>query len=186
MKRVLWLSMVLMGCGAPGASTVGEDAIVAGGGTSGGGLSSGVGIVNGDFEMGSLYGWSHSGVARASLYNPIGYGWTAVLGGSSPWGYNSISQTFTVPSGASQLSFVYFSDCAGNAVTTDWTTAFLTDESTGVTTTVVPPVCWNGGWTNYVTAPVVPWHRYTIDLVTHASGWAPFPTTSYWDYFELR
>ncbi len=69
-------------------------------------------IVNGDFEAGSLAGWTSAGTTFVVTTAHAGY-YAARLGGSSwaPSGDSTIVQSFTVPAGGGTLSFWYRVSC---------------------------------------------------------------------------
>src|SRR5439155_1701367 len=86
-------------------------------------------------------------------------------------GDSSISQTFTVPSGSTQLSFWYNVTCP-DTVTYDWATATLADNTAGTTTTPLAKTCTNGqGW-KQATATVTAGHSYTLKLISHDDNYA--------------
>src|SRR5205807_9911619 len=90
------------------------------------------GITNGGFDS-SLSGWTSSG--STSLTSSGHTGNAAQAGSSSPTnGDSSLSQTFTVPSGATTLSFWYLVTCP-DTITYDLATASLKDTGTSTTTT---------------------------------------------------
>jgi hypothetical protein len=123
------------------------------------------GIVNGGFETGTLSGWTASGPATGVTTSGAHSGtYAALLGSTSPTnGASSINQTFTAPTGSSQLSFWYNVTCP-DTVNHDWATATLKDNTTGKTTTVLPKTCVaSSGW-RQVTASIVAGHSYTITL----------------------
>ena len=64
------------------------------------------------------------------------------------------------------MSFFYNLSCP-DAVTYDWATATLKDNTTAVTTTPLPKLCTNTGAWNQVTAAVTAGHSYTLTLVSH-------------------
>jgi hypothetical protein len=131
---------------------------------SGGG---GGAIVNGGFEAGDFTGWTRSGTT-AIVSSPVHSGThAALLGSTNPTnGDSRISQTFTAPSGSSQLSFWYNINCPDD-VAWDWATASLKDNTAAVTTTVLAKTCTLGAGWKQVTAAVTAGHSYTLTLVSH-------------------
>src|SRR5690348_103721 len=64
-------------------------------------------ITNGDFEAGSLTGWTSTGTTAVISSGAHGGTYAARVGSTSPSADSSIAQTFTAPAGATQLSFWY-------------------------------------------------------------------------------
>jgi hypothetical protein len=145
--------------------------------------TTGSGITNGGFESGNLNGWAVAGSASASTTAHSG-SFSALVGSTSPSTDSSISQTFTVASGQNQLSFWYQITCP-DTITYDWATATLTDNTTGVTTTVLPPACTNDGSWHTVSASVVAGHSYTLKLASHDDNYAGDATYTRYDDVTL-
>ncbi|GIG62457.1 hypothetical protein Lfu02_68290 [Longispora fulva] len=126
-------------------------------------------IVNGDFETGDLTGWTKAGTA-SNVTSPVHGGTKAALVGSTTATVEStLSQTFTAPTGAGQLSFWYKMTCP-DTVYYDWATAALKDNAAGTTTTVLARTCSTDTAYKQVTAPVNAGVSYTLTLVNHADG----------------
>ncbi|HEX6488684.1 MAG TPA: hypothetical protein VF137_07410 [Candidatus Dormibacteraeota bacterium] len=107
-------------------------------------------IVNGGFESGSLTGWTTSGPAEGVTSTAHTGSFSAQLGSSRKTsGASSISQTFTVPSGATTLTFYYQGHCpSGDTTSQAWATATLKDNTTGQTYTPLLKTCvQTSGWT---------------------------------------
>jgi hypothetical protein len=124
-------------------------------------------IVNGGFETGDFTGWTTSG-SRDSSESIQTSGChsgsdCALVGSTSPTrGSSNISQTFTAPVGSSQISLWYSESCPG-AVSTEWATAALLDNTTGESHKLLAKTCATVGWTN-VTRAITPGHSYTVTL----------------------
>jgi hypothetical protein len=147
--------------------------------------ASGGGIVNGDFESGSLAGWTATGATSLST-SAHGGAAAAQLGATDPTnGDSAIAQTFTVPAGASQLSFWYDVLC-DDTVQYDWATATLTDNSAGGTKTILAKTCNNSDVWVQVTAAVVAGHSYTLKLISHDDNYAGDPTYTLFDDVSLQ
>jgi hypothetical protein len=102
-------------------------------------------IVNGGFEAGSLTGWTESGPAAAVSGSAAHSGtYSALLGSTgSSNGTSSIAQTFTIPAGATTLSFWYEETCLTNR---DYASATLRDNTTATTTTIFKSSRSTSGW----------------------------------------
>jgi hypothetical protein len=146
----------------------------------------GGGITNGGFERGSLSGWTPSGQAVSVTSSGCHSGtWCAQLGSSSPTnGDSSLAQTFTVPSGTSQLSLYYKMTCP-DTITYDWATATLKDNTAGTSSTPLAPTCaTNSTWVQ-VSAPVTPGHSYTLTLTSHDDNYPGDATYTLYDDVAL-
>jgi hypothetical protein len=145
--------------------------------TTGGG-----GIVNGGFETGTLTGWTTVGATSISTTAHSGR-FSAMVGSSTPFnGDSSITQTFTVPAGATTLSFWYQVVCT-DTVTFDWATAMLRDNTTGTSTTVLGHTCTNTHTWVQAQATVTPGHSVTLMLTDHDDNFSnpPDPTFTLYD-----
>jgi hypothetical protein len=145
------------------------------------------GIVNGGFETGTSSGWTISGASESILTSGCHSGtYCARAGSTSPTnGDSSFSQTFTVPSGKSQLSVWYKMTCP-DTVTYDWATITLKNNGTGTTATVLGKVCTNSAaWTN-VTSAVTAGTSYTLTLTSHDDNYAADPTFTLFDDAALN
>src|SRR6266852_2295122 len=77
-------------------------------------------LQNGDFETGTLTGWTSTGSTAVTTTTPHSGTYAAMLGLTSPTnGDSSIAQTFTAPTGSSTLSFWYRNVCP-DTLTYDW------------------------------------------------------------------
>jgi hypothetical protein len=137
------------------------------------------GISNGDFETGSVSGWTSTGTATA-VSGGHGGSYAARVGSTSPSTDSSLAQTFTAPSGATGLSLYYKVVCP-DTLTYDWATVSLLDTTTGSSATVVQKTCSNSGaWVN-ATATVVAGHSYTLTLSNHDDNYSGDPTNTLFD-----
>lgn len=150
--------------------------IVTGGGGGGGGNS----ITNGGFETGSFTGWTRSGTTSISTTRHSG-SFSARAGSTSPTnGNSSVAQTFTAASGTSRLTFWYLVSCP-DTVQFDWATATLRDNTTGVTTTILPKTCnTNNTWVQ-VSANITAGHSYTVTLISRDDNFAGDATFTLYD-----
>jgi hypothetical protein len=122
-------------------------------------------VVNGDFETGTLSGWTAEGVASVVSSGAHGGKHAAELGSTKPSLASAISQTFTLPSGTPKLSFWYESHCT-DTVKYDWATATLRDDVTGKKTVLLAPTCAKTAkWTQVVTdVSASAGHKVTLTL----------------------
>src|SRR5579859_7261164 len=146
---------------------------------------SGSGITNGGFETGSFSGWTVSGTTSVVTSNVHSGTYAAQAGSTSPTsGDSSITQTFTVPSGMSALTFWYDVVCP-DTVTYDWATATLKDNTAGTTSTPLGKTCVsNSGWVQ-VSAAVTAGHSYTLTLTSHDDNYPGDPTYTHFDDVAL-
>lgn len=102
-------------------------------------------VLNPGFESGVLASWGPSGYVSLTSSSHSGT-YAAFLGatGGASLTTSSVSQTFILPAGATSLSFYYRVACY-DTITYDWATATLTDNTTAVTTTILPKECSNLG-----------------------------------------
>ncbi|PYC88401.1 collagenase [Streptomyces tateyamensis] len=138
-------------------------------------------LANGGFETGSASPWTTTGTATVVNSATHSGGYALRLGGTSPTnGDSTAAQTFTVPSGSTQLSFWYDVACP-DRVQYDWATATLKDNTAGTSTTVLDKTCAaNSGWTQAKT-PVTAGHSYTLTLASHDDDYAGDPTYTAFD-----
>ncbi len=146
--------------------------------TSGGGGA----LTNGTFETGSLSGWTTTGSAAVNTAAKHSGTYGAQLGSTAPSTDSTLSQTFTLPSNASTLSFYYSNTCP-DTVTYDWITATLKDNVTGTTTTILGKTCTTTAvWTNVSTSVTGnAGHSMTLTVTNHDDNYAGDPTFSYVD-----
>ncbi|MET8957326.1 hypothetical protein ACWEO4_43980 [Streptomyces sp. NPDC004393] len=146
---------------------------------------SGGGITNGGFEAGSLTGWTSAGNASVVSSGAHSGTYAARVGSTSPTnGDSSISQTFTAPSGSSNLGFYYNVTCP-DTLTYDWATATLKDNTAGTTTTMLAKTCVSSsGWLQK-TASVTAGHSYTLTLISHDDNYSGDATYTRYDDVTL-
>jgi hypothetical protein len=140
-------------------------------------------IVNGDFETGDLSGWSSTGTTSISATAHGGAHAAEVGSSSATNGDSSIAQTFTVPAGASRLSF-WYQVSSSDSLQYDWATATLKDNTTNTTTTILPKTL-NSAWTQ-VTANVIAGHGYTLTLISHDDDYQGDPTFTLYDDVQVN
>jgi serine protease len=145
--------------------------------------SGGNGITNGGFETGSLSGWTSSGaITGVTSSSPHSGSWSAILGSTTTPtnGNSSIAQTFTAPSGSSQVGFYYEVICP-DTVTFDWATATLRDNTAGTNTTILGRTCnLNNTWV-HVTHSIIAGHSYTLTLTSRDDNYFADPTATKYD-----
>jgi hypothetical protein len=142
-------------------------------------------IANGDFETGSLSGWTSAGSTAIST-TPHAGSYSARVGSSSAFnGDSSLAQTFAAPSTGGTLTFWYRVVCT-DTVTYDWATATLRDNTAGTTTTVLAKTCTNTGSWSSKSATLVGSHSYTLTLIDHDDNYASDPTYTLYDDVTLQ
>ncbi|MCU1680507.1 MAG: hypothetical protein JWQ81_1246 [Amycolatopsis sp.] len=144
----------------------------------------GGGITNGDFETGALAGWTSTGTTTVVNAGAHGGTYAARVGSTSPSNDSSITQTFTVPTGVTQLSFWYSVTCP-DTVTYDWATATLKDTTGGTTATPLAKTCTGGAGWQQILATVTAGHSYTLTLTSHDDNYAGDPTYTLYDDIKL-
>jgi len=139
------------------------------------------GITNGNFEAGSLTGWTSTGTTAVSTAQKHGGTYSARLGSTSPTnGDSTISQTFTAPTGTTSVALYYYMVCP-DTVTYDWATVSLKDNTAGTTATLLAKTCTNSAAWTQVTGGVTAGHSYTVTLTSHDDNYASDPTYTYYD-----
>jgi hypothetical protein len=147
--------------------------------------SGGGGITNGGFESGSLSGWTTTGTTSVVNSGAHSGTYAARTGSTSATnGDSSIAQTFTAPTGSTQLSFWYSVTCP-DTVTYDWATATVKDNTANTTTTPLAQTCTNGAGWKQATAAVTAGHSYTLTLTSHDDNYAGDPTYALFDDVAL-
>ncbi|MGA5821997.1 hypothetical protein ACPC54_29540 [Kitasatospora sp. NPDC094028] len=142
-------------------------------------------ITNGDFETGTLTGWTAAGTTSVTTTGPHGGTYAALLGSTSPTnGLSSISQSFTAPAGSPALSFWYDVTCP-DTVSYDWATATLQDTTAGTTSTVLPRTCTNGAGWQQVTSALTAGHSYTLTLSNQDDNWPGDATSTLYDDVQV-
>ncbi len=138
-------------------------------------------ITNGDFETGSLSGWTASGTTAVTTSSPHAGSFAALLGSTSPTnGNSSIAQSFTAPSTGGTLSFWYNVTCP-DTVTYDWATATLADTTAGTTSTPLAKTCVaSSGW-KQVSATLTAGHNYTLTLISRDDNYPGDATLTKYD-----
>ena len=143
-------------------------------------------ITNGDFENGSLSGWTSIGSATAISGTSHTGSWSARIGSTSAFnGDSSIAQTFAAPSTGGTLTFWYRVVCT-DTVTFDWATATIRDNTTGTTTTMLAKTCTNTGSWSSKSATLLGSHSYTLTLIDHDDNYATDPTYTLYDDVTLQ
>jgi hypothetical protein len=144
------------------------------------------GITNGGFESG-LSGWTASGASETAVTTGCHSGsGCARLGTTTPTnGDSSVTQTFTVPSGKTQVSLWYKMTCP-DTVTYDWATVTLKNNSTGTTTTLLAKTCATDSAYVNVTGAVTAGTSYTITLTSHDDNYAADPSYTLYDDVTLN
>lgn len=141
----------------------------------------GGGVVNGGFETGNLSGWTISSGTASVIAGGHSGSYATRVGSTSPTnGDSSITQSFTAPAGANQLTFWYKMTCP-DTVTYDWATATLRDNTTGTTTTILPRVCATSSTWVQDTATIVAGHNYTLTLISHDDNYVGDATYTLFD-----
>ncbi|HZC06672.1 MAG TPA: hypothetical protein VE338_13635, partial [Ktedonobacterales bacterium] len=138
-------------------------------------------VSNPGFETGTFSGWTTSGAATSISTTAHSGSYSGRAGSTSPTnGDSSISQTFTMPSGSSKVSFWYQVVCP-DTVTYDWATATLKDNTSNTTTTILAKTCTNNGTWVQVSAGATAGHSVTLTLTSHDDNYTGDPTYTLFD-----
>ena len=142
------------------------------------------GIVNGGFEAG-LSGWTAAGASVGPVAGGYAGAMALQLGGMSPTsGDSSASQSFVVPAGTSNFSLRYKMTCP-DTVTFDWVVVTLVDNTTGLSSTLVPKGCATIAWTQ-ASAVLTAGHSYTLTLTSHDDAYPSDPSYTLFDAVSLN
>ena len=145
------------------------------------------GIANGGFETGTSSGWTTSGASESIASSGCHSGTYCARAGSTTAtnGDSSFAQTFTVPTGKSQLSVWYKMTCP-DTVTYDWSTITLKNNTSGTTATLLGKTCsTNASWVN-ILGSVTAGASYTLTLTSHDDNYSSDPTYTLFDDAALN
>ena len=145
------------------------------------------GITNGGFESGNFTGWTTAGASETVVSSGCHSGtYCARAGSTAPTnGDSSITQSFTVPAGKTQLTLYYKMTCP-DTVTYDWATVTLKNNTAGTTTTVLAKTCATSStWINK-TVGVTAGASYTLTLTSHDDNYSADPTFTLYDDVTLN
>ena len=134
-------------------------------------------VLNGTFDS-ALTSWTKAGTASVSTAAHTGSG-AALVGATTATATSSLAQTFTVPAGATALSFWFANTCKGT-VAGDYATATLKSNGTGVTTTILAKTCTAAPLWTKVSAAVAA-GSYTLTLTNKDDGKAATPSFTLFD-----
>jgi phosphatidylinositol-3-phosphatase len=139
-------------------------------------------LVNGDFEVGTLTGWTSTGSTSVLTTGAHGGTHVARVGSTAPTGDSTIRQTVTLPSGSPQLSFFYKMSCP-DTITFDWATVTITTTSGTLLATPLAEVCEIDTDYVQVTADLSAFagQRVVLTFANHDDNFAGDPTFTLFD-----
>ena len=144
-------------------------------------------VVNPGFESGDLTSWTPLGTASVVAGGHAGsFAAEAGSTGAPTNGDSSVSQTFTLPSGATTLSFFYKMTCP-DTVAHDWVTATLVDHSANTTKTILAKKCvTNSAFVKAsTTIKTLTGHNVTLTLTSHDDNGGADPSSTRFDDINL-
>jgi hypothetical protein len=145
-------------------------------------------VQNGDFETGSLAGWTAGGVVSPVVSTtPHTGAYSAQLGSTSPFNGNSIlQQTVVVPSGSPALTFWYQPHCP-DTLTYDQIQMQIRSTA-GANLATVLNVCSNSGAWTQVSYSMAAFAGQTVVLWlnVHDDNWPTDPTWALFDDVVLK
>jgi hypothetical protein len=144
------------------------------------------GIANGGFETGTSSGWTVSGASTSIANSGCHGGSYCARAGSTVAtnGDSTFAQTFTVPTGKSQLSLWYQETCP-DTVTYDWAVITLKNNATNTTSTILAKTCSTTSWVNKTIA-VTAGTSYTLTMTSHDDNYSGDPTFTLFDDVGLN
>jgi hypothetical protein len=142
-------------------------------------------VQNPGFETGSFSSWTTTGTSAIVTTSHSG-SYAARLGSSSPTnGDSTLSQTFTIPTGATRLSLWYNLYCP-DAVRYDWATVTLTDNVTNTTVTMLARTCNTLATWTQISTTVTAGHSVTLKLVSHDDNYPGDATYTLFDDISVQ
>jgi hypothetical protein len=141
-------------------------------------------MVNGDFELGNMSGWTLSGLITATATQTQAHSgtWSAFLGQTTAYnGYSTMRQTVAVPStGTTRLTFWHKPFCGGS-LATDWQQAQLRSGANFNTVlSNIFQICSNSQTWTQQNVDLTPWKGTSVTFYAFVHDDGVANKTTYW------
>ena len=143
-------------------------------------------LANGDFELGSLSGWTTTGAASVVSSGAHGGSFAARVGSTSPSGDSALRQAVVLPASSPQLSLWYQVFCPDTAAF-DWASVTIRSAGGAVLAEPLANTCSSGAGWKQVTLDLskLAGQTVTLSLENHDDAAAGDPTYTLYDDVQI-